>query len=312
MSDEVPRRGSLPLDVDRVVVEEGVITRAVKWIKRWFLSEKHRLPQRDAYGKTGYSIASITTALDSEPIQDLEPLLLQSYQGALPEAHAALARWEPRHDAGRYLAAALASYRARPVESLLKDVAGAAVLGLGAYLGAHLPDFDIPMLGIGAHRNFLFHSAVPVWALYRLHTWTVYKLRPTQDSVVDLCCKAAGLFVGGFALGACVHLFVDAVFQGDKAVIFGALGSLVDGTLVDDRLWLGGSALVCLYVAYRELEYVLGKDHIIISVCRTYLEKARSAADGIYDWTGKLVKRFAGMMGETRATFASQFLHGGR
>ena len=96
------------------------------------------------------------------------------------------------------------------------------------------------MLGIGKHRHFLFHSAVvPLTVL-----WVARKLR--HISIVG---SLAATFAIGFLAGVGIHLLTD-VFQ-FKAVMFPFIGSLVDGTSIDDRLWEGGNALVCFGAAWK-------------------------------------------------------------
>jgi len=97
----------------------------------------------------------------------------------------------------------------------------AAVLFFG------FPDLDIRLLGIGAHRNFLFHSALLVIVLYLL---AGAGRRENARRV------AADVIVAGCGLGIAAHLGVD-VFQ-SKSVVFPFVGTLVRGSSVDDRLWL--------------------------------------------------------------------------
>ena len=109
-----------------------------------------------------------------------------------------------------------------------------------AILTFRFPDLDIRLLGIGKHRYFLFHSAiVPLIAL-----WVARKLR--HISIVGYLTAA---FAIGFLAGVGIHLLTD-VFQ-FKAVMFPFIGSLVDGTSIDDRLWEGGNALLCFGSAWK-------------------------------------------------------------
>jgi hypothetical protein len=113
-----------------------------------------------------------------------------------------------------------------------------AAVVAGAVLCYRFPDLDIPLLGIGNHRYFLFHSAiVPIAA------WVA--LRPARRARGRLI--AAGL-AASFALGVGVHLFTD-VFQ-SKSVVFPFIGTLVRGTSLDDRLWEGANAAVCGVLAW--------------------------------------------------------------
>jgi hypothetical protein len=103
------------------------------------------------------------------------------------------------------------------------------------YVGSALPDWDITLFSIGAHRNPLFHSALPYVFLGYLSA----KLRLL--SVVHAL-GASALVVPvkvGFALGLSSHLLLDILQYGDVRWLPG-------GTL--DRLWLAGHA-VLLWIA---------------------------------------------------------------
>lgn len=60
--------------------------------------------------------------------------------------------------------------------------------------------------------------------------------------------KVAGFTLGTYAMGVGVHLMID-VFQ-PKAVIFPFIGSLVNGTLVDDNIWLMGNSLWAFKISH--------------------------------------------------------------
>ena len=122
------------------------------------------------------------------------------------------------------------------------------LIALGLLVGATIfailtfkfPDLDIRLLGIGKHRYFLFHSAiVPLLAL-----WTSQKLRH-----ISIVSYLATIFAVGFLVGVGIHLLTD-VFQ-TAPVKFPFIGSLVDGTSVDDRLWEGGNAHICFSAAWK-------------------------------------------------------------
>ena len=109
-----------------------------------------------------------------------------------------------------------------------------------AVLTFRFPDLDIRLLGIGKHRNFIFHSAiVPLIAL-----WASMKLRH-----ISIIGYLTAFFAIGFLVGVGMHLVTD-VFQ-YKAVMFPFIGSLIDDTSIDDRLWEGGNALICFGSAWR-------------------------------------------------------------
>lgn len=107
----------------------------------------------------------------------------------------------------------------------------APLMGLGffslallpAYAGTVFPDLDIALLGIGAHRNPLFHSALAyLLPLALLRRW----LGPWGRAALI-----------GLGVGLASHLLWDAVDYGDVRWIGG-------GTA--DRLWLVANGLACL------------------------------------------------------------------
>jgi Domain of unknown function (DUF5942) len=90
------------------------------------------------------------------------------------------------------------------------------------YLGTVFPDLDITLLGIGAHRNPLFHSSLSFFALW----WLV-----KRQSVI----LQAAVF--GYGVGLASHLLWDTLFYGDVRWLPGGMV---------DRLWLAGNGLACL------------------------------------------------------------------
>lgn len=128
----------------------------------------------------------------------------------------------------------------RPARAVALGLLTAAGAAAGLLLFLRFPDADIAVLGIGAHRNFLFHSAaVPVLLAAAAG-------RAARKASRLPAAALRGLAVG---CGAAVafHLAADA-FQ-SKDVRFPFVGSLVDGTSLDDRLWLAGNALGSLAAA---------------------------------------------------------------
>ena len=90
------------------------------------------------------------------------------------------------------------------------------------YLGTVFPDLDITLLGIGGHRNPLFHSSVSFFALVLL---------------VRQQARFLHILVAGYGVGLASHLWWDIVYYGDVRWLPG-------GTI--DRLWLGVHGLLCL------------------------------------------------------------------
>lgn len=90
------------------------------------------------------------------------------------------------------------------------------------YLGTVFPDLDITILGLGAHRNPLFHSSLSFFVLLGL---------VRRQSVI------LQVLVLGYGIGLASHLLWDVVDYGNVQWLSG-------GML--DRLWLGSNALACL------------------------------------------------------------------
>ena len=90
------------------------------------------------------------------------------------------------------------------------------------YLGTVFPDLDITLLGIGGHRNPLFHSSVSFFVLVLL---------------VRQQARFLHILVAGYGVGLASHLWWDIIYFGDVRWLPG-------GTI--DRLWLGVHGLLCL------------------------------------------------------------------
>jgi hypothetical protein len=137
----------------------------------------------------------------------------------------------------------------------------------GLSKGIVAPDLDIRFLGIGKHRFFLFHSAIGLAVLRQLYKMWIHS---TEDKnhlwPYRVVHKAAGAALGAYAVGVGIHLAID-VFQ-PKAVIFPWFGSLVDGTLVDDRVWLLGNSLWAFHIANDILCLVLADE---LKTARAYV-----------------------------------------
>ena len=90
------------------------------------------------------------------------------------------------------------------------------------YLGTVFPDLDITLLGIGAHRNPLFHSSLSFLVLW----WLV-----TRQSVI------LQAVVLGYGIGLASHLCWDTLDYGDVRWLPGGMAG---------RIWLAGNSLACL------------------------------------------------------------------
>lgn len=90
------------------------------------------------------------------------------------------------------------------------------------YLGTVFPDLDIKLLGIGGHRNPLFHSSLSFFGLLLLVG--------RQPGVLHTV-------AAGYGVGLASHLWWDVIDYGDVRWLPG--GAI-------DRLWLGVHGLLCL------------------------------------------------------------------
>ncbi len=129
---------------------------------------------------------------------------------------------------------------------------------MGFEKGLPFPDKDISYLGIGAHRYFLFHSAATVFVVGKLHQHVRERFKEDNGLSARIGRKIFGVVCGSVALGMGVHLLLD-VFE-PKAVMFPLIGSLVHGTLVDDRLWLLGNSMYCFKAAHDMYAVSMGED----------------------------------------------------
>jgi hypothetical protein len=117
------------------------------------------------------------------------------------------------------------AYVSRFVDAHATRLAAVAFIALAlipCYLGTVFPDLDITLLGIGAHRNPLFHSALSFFVLW----WLVRR----QGLILQVV-------VLGYGVGLASHLWWDALLYGDVRWLPG--GAI-------DRLWLASNGLACL------------------------------------------------------------------
>lgn len=119
----------------------------------------------------------------------------------------------------------------RPESRLLLHPLALALAVPLLYLGSAISDWDIRLLGIGWHRNPLFHSAVPYYCLAYL--WRLLGLKSMQSSTFGQ--RLALAFHVSLALGLSSHLVLDVIQYGNVHWIPG--GGL-------DRLWLSGNAVL--------------------------------------------------------------------
>lgn len=148
-------------------------------------------------------------------------------------------------------------------QDVLRDYSNGVILvPVGAWSffeSLSMPDWDISVLGIGHHRFFLFHSGAAAWLIKRVYDSNFNKSASQEKFSTRVWRKVFGVAAASSVLAIGCHLTID-VFQ-PKSVIFPGLGSLVDGTLVDDNVWLLGNALYCFKVADDLYSLALGNDY---------------------------------------------------
>ncbi len=128
----------------------------------------------------------------------------------------------------------------------------------GITQGFNFPDYDISILGIGNHRFFLFHSAIGLAVLRYFYRGWVESTKNPHSWPQRVPKKITGALLGSFAVGVGLHLTVD-LFQ-PKSIHFPFFGSLVNGTLVDDNIWLLGNSLWAFYIANDVFVLTLGSE----------------------------------------------------
>lgn len=165
------------------------------------------------------------------------------------------------------LRSAQAFWRELPVGVRLsgKVIVYAPILAKSTAIGLSFPDLDfvVPGIGIGGHRWAVTHSAVAAWlAKQGLATIDQYVSNEIARTAMRQATAAAG---AGFAIGIAIHLLKDAFVDGDQTVRFrvpfiGGPGTLLQGTYLDDDIWLGGNGLYALKLAGDMLVMGFGED----------------------------------------------------
>ncbi len=106
------------------------------------------------------------------------------------------------------------------------------------YIGTVFSDLDIKLLGIGGHRNPLFHSGL-------LYFFIIFLIRRNKSILLHT-------LVGGFGVGLASHLLWDVFDHADVRWLPGA---------VIDRLWLGVNGILCLVLVSVFLTSLLKKSN---------------------------------------------------
>jgi hypothetical protein len=109
---------------------------------------------------------------------------------------------------------------------------------IGSTIFYFFPDLDISLLTIKYHRFFLFHSVIIPYLLYILLIRFRTKL-PTIIATIVLSC---------ITFGISVHLITDIVPR--KTVNFIIVNTLIEGTYVDDMLWIILNMLLGFLLVY--------------------------------------------------------------
>ena len=128
----------------------------------------------------------------------------------------------------------------------------------GLMEGFAAPDWDITTLGIGYHRYFLFHSAIGLAVLRHFHQKWHESLQQNSSWNSRAKRKVIGALLGATAAGVGIHLLVD-VFQ-PKSIVFPFFGSLIEGTLVDDDIWLLGNSLWAFKISHDIFTLVMAEE----------------------------------------------------
>lgn len=147
-------------------------------------------------------------------------------------------------------------------------------------LGFNFPDHDISILGIGHHRFFLFHSGISVWMMRKVYEAYLARNGDSQQLRDRVVRKILGVAAGGLAFGVGCHLLIDTIQP--KAIVFPFFGSLIDGTMLDDDLWLLGNAVWCYKMSHDLFALALGDDlpKVKAYVQRTFVEPVK---EGLLD-----------------------------
>ena len=123
---------------------------------------------------------------------------------------------------GILLLMAYIAIRADKQESPLRAVGFFCLAFVPCYLGTVFPDRDITLLGIGGHRNPLFHSSLSfflLWVCVRRNNAVLHTL------------------VAGYGIGLASHLWWDVLYYGNVRWLPGD---------VIGRVWLGVHGFLCL------------------------------------------------------------------
>lgn len=147
------------------------------------------------------------------------------------------------------------------IDFILKIIMYATAAICGASLGYKVPDVDISVLGIGKHRNILFHSSLTAFASRKacravLNTF----VRITEDisshclltdeekARLAVAQKILASAVGGANLGMCLgvttHLWQDGILEPSGTIRSPWFNTFVSGTTLDDQAWLVANGFV--------------------------------------------------------------------
>lgn len=155
--------------------------------------------------------------------------------------------------------------KAKKLDPLAKGAALGGVLA-GLNLGKGFPDLDIRFMGIGAHRNWFFHSAATSALLYGGSKLLIEKLNSRENTELQkkLLKYVGAPLMAAFSVANAAHLFADMC--GAKDVVGWPISVLLGGGRWKDRIWLGANGIICLGLAWKFIQITLSNDNEVISI----------------------------------------------
>jgi len=145
---------------------------------------------------------------------------------------------------------------------LFKLFAYILAVGGGAWAGNAVPDQDIKIMGLGKHRNFMFHSAFVAVAMvfvgkfiFRVLDRSLHHIDEDSEYYKEALFYK-NLFYSfsfGLSFGVASHLGIDGTVQNGKAVLFPGIGSIVNDTLLDDKIYLIVNAFLSVLMGKESL-----------------------------------------------------------
>jgi len=141
--------------------------------------------------------------------------------------------------------------------SLIVLPASFTLEALGFFTGLTLPDIDITLLGIGGHRNWFTHSALPPYMLNSIFSkvLSTREEQRHQSATVKLMSELIRMLgaplLAGYCYGTGIHLMLDAVTP--KDIVGFPIGSLLSGGTMVDSAYLFANGLACFDLGNKNL-----------------------------------------------------------